>query len=326
MRWTGETITILGALSLLPLIGGLLLWIGGKNLWHAFSSDHWPKTPGVVLDSVAMVDKSTTSGATYYSAKVTFQYEVKGRPYTTQQIRFGQLEGSGDSSDAELTRLMYPPGRMVGVSYSPQNPALAVIEPGFNLQALALPGAALALILPGLMFMLMYIGAQRGETFGAGFLIFPVIFILIGSVLGAAGVSNLWRAWASRNWPRADGVITFGRVDDSRSITRNSEGRKIYSTTFGARIIYTYEVKGQKFYSNVRRFGQFAAADADWAEEIATRYPMGKAVAVAYDPENPSLAVLEPGIGSETWWIPGAGAAFFLFGIAVWVFIALRFR
>lgn len=325
MRWTGETITIIGALSLIPLIGSFMFGYGFRNLWRAFSSEHWPKTPGVVLDSTAAANPSKKSGTTY-SATITVQYEVKARPYTTQQVRFGQLEGTGDSSEVELQRLMYPPGRTVGVSYFPSNPALAVVEPGFNLQALVLPGAGLAFILPGVMFILMYAGSHRSETFGAGFMLFPVIFILIGALLGLAGISNLWRAWASRNWPLAYGVIAFGRLDDSRSVTRDSDGRRIHSTTFAARIIYTYEVKGQKHYSNVRRFGQLAGSSAEWAEEIAERYPMGKAVPVAYDPENPSLAVLEPGISSETLWIPGAGAVFFLFGLAALVFCILKLR
>jgi hypothetical protein len=67
----------------------------------------------------------------------------------------------------------------------------------------------------------------------------------------------------------------------------------------------------------VRTFGQIAAEGGDSAWRIAKRYPVGTAVTVYYSPENPLLATLEPGIAREAWWLPGAGAAFLLFGLAV---------
>jgi hypothetical protein len=36
---------------------------------------------------------------------------------------------------------------------------------------------------------------------------------------------------------------------------------------------------------------------------------------VKYHPDDPNLAVIETGIASEAYWLPGAGAAFFLFGM-----------
>jgi hypothetical protein len=53
------------------------------------------------------------------------------------------------------------------------------------------------------------------------------------------------------------------------------------------------------------------------------RYPTGADVPVWYCPADPDLAVLEPGIGQEAYYLPGAGAAFFLFGLLVW-FLSLR--
>ncbi len=46
-------------------------------------------------------------------------------------------------------------------------------------------------------------------------------------------------------------------------------------------------------------------------------YPVGKTVTVRYSPKTPDLGVLEPGIYNEAFWLPGAGAAFLLFGVAV---------
>jgi hypothetical protein len=67
-----------------------------------------------------------------------------------------------------------------------------------------------------------------------------------------------------------------------------------------------------------------AGSAEDWADDIAARYPVGKKVKVAYLPGEPETAVLEPGIHNESWFLPGAGAAFFLFGLAVIVFPVRR--
>ena len=87
------------------------------------------------------------------------------------------------------------------------------------------------------------------------------------------------------------------------------------STVHGAPLAYQYEVGGQKHFSNVRCFGQFGASTEEWAKEIAERYPSGADVPVSYCPTDPDLAALEPGIGRETYYLPGGGAAFVLFGL-----------
>jgi hypothetical protein len=91
-------------------------------------------------------------------------------------------------------------------------------------------------------------------------------------------------------------------------------------------MIFEYEVGGKTRFSNRRRFGELAGADAEWAGEIASRYPEGSKLNVFYDPEDPDLATIEPGITSEAYWIPGAGLAFFLFGVAAAVIVVPELR
>ena len=54
--------------------------------------------------------------------------------------------------------------------------------------------------------------------------------------------------------------------------------------------------------------------------QIARQYPVGRELTVWYHPDDPDLATLEPGASKEALWAPGAGAAFFLFGLAVLIF------
>ena len=91
-------------------------------------------------------------------------------------------------------------------------------------------------------------------------------------------------------------------------------------TSYGPHLIYKYVVQGQTYYSNRRSFGQLSGSDEEWAAEILEKYPPGARIPVSYSPDNPHLAVLEPGTSSEALWLPGAGLASLLFGAAVMTF------
>jgi len=255
-----------------------------------------------------------------YIANLKFQYEVNGRSYRTDQIWFGQTVGSGDSSDAELRRFRYPLGEKVAVYYDPSDPSIASVHPGFQAEALWLPGAGLAFLVPAVMAFLMLRSSFAGSGMAVGLAIFTLVFMTIGAVILFFGGRGVLRAWQSQKWPTTRGVIVYGRTEESQSSTTDEDDQEVVSTTYGARIVYRYEVNGRTHYSNTRAFGQLAGSDAEWASRIAALYPMGREVTVAYRPDAPDIAALETGISSEAWWAPGAGAAFFLFGLAALVF------
>ena len=320
----GDDIWVVGGTSVFLLLGGFLFGLGARNVWRALASPEWPRSPGIVVTSdtgsSVTKDSRTRASSRIYSADIRFRYQAGGHEYTTDTLHFGQTAGSGDSSDAELRHARYPVGAAVTVWYNPDNPSIATVEPGFDADVLWLPGAGLAFFAPGVMFIVLYFGMSRGNgMFALGLGMFASIFMAIGATLLTGGLVNLWRAHASERWPHTPGVITYGVVDRSTSVVEDKDGDMIRSTTSGARLVYRYEVNGEKHYSNVRIFGQLAGASGDWASEIAARYPLGKTVEVAYSPGNSDLAVLEPGIDREAFWLPGAGAAFLLFGLAVFV-------
>jgi Protein of unknown function (DUF3592) len=315
---------VVGGASVFLLLGGWIFGLGARNVWRALASPAWPTSPGIVVSSETgshvTTDRRTRTNTRMYSADIRFKYQANGRDYTTDTLHFGQTVGSGDSSDAELRHARYPVGAAVAVSYNPKDPSIAAVEPGFDSDVLWLPGAGLAFFVPGVMFIVLFFGITRGSgLFGLGLGMFAGIFAAIGISLLAGGLVNLWRAHASQGWPQTAGVIVYGVIEDYNSEIKDTDGDTIHSTSSGAHLIYRYELDGKKHYSNVRRFGQLAAASGDWASDIAARYPPGKAVRVAYSPGNYDLAVLEPGIDRETFWLPAAGAAFLLFGLAVFI-------
>jgi hypothetical protein len=319
----------LAALSLFPLLGFFLLGVGARNIWRGVASSRWPVAAAVVEESTTSVtvdkDSSRRTSAATYTANIVFGYDVNGLRYTTDLIQFGQTVGSGDSSDAELRRVRYPKDAALTVRYHPADPSIATVQPGFHSDALWLPGAGLAFALPGIMFLLMYLGSESevgGGSMRYGLVFFSAIFMSIGIAMLAGGLVSLWHAHTSQRWPSAAGVILYGKQDaNAPAIVESTDGELMQSSGHGNRLIYRFEVAGRRHFSNVRVFGQLAGAGADWEDDIASRYPLGKAVRVSYSPEDPDVAVLEPGINNEAYYLPGAGAAFFLFGLAALLII-----
>ncbi len=314
-------IAIIAAISVVIVFGLVIVGIGLRNVWRAVTSTRWPKVQGTVVESSTSTsvsrDRKTGVSSTTYRANITFGYQVGGRSYTTDTLHFGQTLGSGGSSDAELRHLRYPVGAPVSVSYHPAEPAIAVAKPGVYADVFWLVGAGLAFVLPCLVALLVFLSSElRVGGFGIGLGIFAIVFCLAGGAMLAGGLARLWHAYASQYWPVTDGVVVYQQQDASTSVTRYDDGARERSTSYGTSLVFRYEVGGQTHFSNTRRFGHLAAAGKEWADEIARRYPKGAQVKVAYCPSDPDLAALEPGITSEAYWLPGAGLAVLLFGLA----------
>jgi hypothetical protein len=322
MRFT-KVAGLLGV-AVFAAFGLFLCYKGIQNLSRASASTHWPKTEATVSRSgvVAGVTRDKSDGAvsTMYSPDLSFHYQVNGVSHTTSTRHFGQTEGSGDSSEAELLHLRYPQDAKIPVYYDPAHPEIAVAEPGFQSELLWLPGAGFFLILPSIMFGALILGDGKPGMFDLGISLFGGIFLSLGVIGVAYGGVQILRAQQSVDWPRAQGQIVYGRVDASESMSKEDDGTTSRSTSFGARLAFRYVVDGRTYYSNQRRFGQLAGADEEWAAEIANRYPKGSSFPVAYSPANPHLAVLEPGFDTESLWLPGAGLFSLLFGLAVVTF------
>jgi Protein of unknown function (DUF3592) len=112
--------------------------------------------------------------------------------------------------------------------------------------------------------------------------------------------------------------VIFANVETSS--TRDTEMEQS-STTFSPRFVYRYEVDGVPHFNNLRKFGRVEGEGADWAAQIAARYPVGTKVPVAYFSTDPDVAVLEPGNDSEALFLPGVGLVALLLGLGAFVVI-----
>lgn len=130
-----------------------------------------------------------------------------------------------------------------------------------------------------------------------------LIFGLGGIYLIYLGFKNQQKARASQGW-----LLTTGRIVESsvsQHWSHDSEGGSRLS--YSAHIRYEYGVSGQTFISSQVAFGPAPSSyRSARAQAEANRYPVGAAVTVYYNPDNPQEAVLEQrASGTATVWIVG---------------------
>jgi hypothetical protein len=324
MKYAIGIAAIAGALFM-AVPGGIILWMGLRSTWRGLASSHWPTVSGVVLHAGMTESQAKETGTRntyiFYSTKLAFRYQANGQDFTTETVQFGRAIGSGDISNEAVLLLRYPAGTKVTVFYHPHEPALAAIKPGVNTDvAWYLCGGAI-LILFGVFCVLGYLSMESDfvlTTYITRFI--WVFFMLFGVAILAPGLRNFWYAYASQGWPTTHGVVVYMEQEAIGQVIQDSKSRTREFTMHGVPLAYRYEVNGTQYFSNVRHFGQFIRSSSqDWAEAILQRYPSGTGVPVSYCPTDPDLAALEPGINSESYYLPGAGLAFLLFGIAAMI-------
>jgi hypothetical protein len=145
--------------------------------------------------------------------------------------------------------------------------------------------------------------------------VFPWPFVLAGAVALSVGVHRLFLAAESERWPSVPGLVKTSEVATSR----DSEG-----TTYHAHLVYTYEVAGKSREGTRVHFGDYGTSHPDHAQSVVDTYPAGKAVTVRYRPQDPSYAVLEPGLMLSAWMVPGLGLVFLIVGGAMVVWLPRR--
>lgn len=114
---------------------------------------------------------------------------------------------------------------------------------------------------------------------------FIALFFIGGPVIADLGTSN---------WTPTDGVINDSGVDSST----DGEG----GTTYCLWVEYDYTYEGRTYSGHVVSFSKDNSCSS-WADEADEDYPPGEEVTVYVNPENPSEAVLEPGLSGVDWFV-----------------------
>jgi hypothetical protein len=119
-------------------------------------------------------------------------------------------------------------------------------------------------------------------------IVFASTFVVIGLGICIFGVVYLRKARATLNWPTTEGKVVRSRVVS----WFDSDGDTIY----GAQVEYRYTVAGTDYLGQRVHMGMTNSSSSAPHEKIVGRYGRGETVIVAYHPQDPSDAVLEPGV------------------------------
>jgi hypothetical protein len=108
----------------------------------------WPEVPGQVIESRGVRLRMDRNEPSSYGVRATYRYEVEGRIYTNDVIRFTMEDGTKEAAERMLKHL--PPARTVGVRHAPWNPTIATLLPGVESSAYLMLGILSLLILMGI--------------------------------------------------------------------------------------------------------------------------------------------------------------------------------
>jgi hypothetical protein len=143
---------------------------------------------------------------------------------------------------------------------------------------------------------------------------FAEIFLSIGISTTGLGIWLRKREFAPKHWPNIYGLITNIKIDEQA--TGSIYASKIYVPI----IEYEYQYNGQAFKSARRRANNYSIGNKHSAEEVSSRYSVGKSVKVFINPKKPAVSALEYGATSLSWVLIGLGIILTGFGILPFFF------
>ena len=124
--------------------------------------------------------------------------------------------------------------------------------------------------------------------------------------------SNFYFSVASTHWPKTTAHVM------SSAVYASGAGA---GATFSPQVKYEFETAGKSYQSNNIRYLLRTFYNVDSATEVQSSYPVGSVVSVAYDPQNPSRSVLEPGVPQGMWL--QALIPLFFFGLCGYIFFEI---
>lgn len=280
----------IGIVLALPLLWLGLVYVLTNRVKRAAA---WTEGKARILSSKAVAERHRFEGDTTTVRNLPeVEYEFQVGKETVRGTRITLGEAPADRIDEVLER--YAKGKTVPVFYNPANPQECTLEPDAPASSGCLWGGA---ILLAVVYELVVIGLWNIRELTAaiqhGVPNLPhALFVLIAGGLGlfclAAGIWNLLHPSQLAAWLPVQGTIVSSEVETFSEAIHSSSSRQ---TRFHRPVVeYVYQAGGQEYHGTNSR----NAGSHQWAEAEAAKYTAGMAVAVHYDPANPSSSSLTP--------------------------------
>lgn len=285
----------------------------------------WPSTQGKVVIStserrkVKTFDDDREDGRGEEErnfARIVYEYTVSGQRLQNNRVSIGE-----DLGNFEIAKTMarYPVGSIVTVYYNPRRPREAVLERD---TPKGLWGCIFALVVIGSGLILgSFYGFNQLTEFMRAHMANPQRAPMVVALCAMALVT-IWfgfvlskQAVQAHRWPLVKGRITKSELDVFQGRLSDDDTRT--RTLYRPLIAYSYAFKGVTYSGNQEAFGAKVTSSSDsYARKLIAKYPLGAAVNVHVNPQNPSEAVLKPAVGGA-WviWTFAAG----LLGLAWFV-------
>lgn len=279
-------------------MGVLFLYLLGLAAANTLATYQWSQTPATVVRSGVVEDLEQSKP---FLAEVEYRYLWEGRTYTSRQI--GRGPSRHDSYDRAWKKAAgYPVGREVACYVNPSRPDEAILErEGFW----TLPFALIPLIFVGVgawgIYGLWFPGENRrvvrsavpaGSSRRSG----RWVAVALGGIFTAVGggllvfwtIPTLIKAQASVRWTETPCTVISSRVK-----THSGDD----GTTYSVDIFYRYAVAGKDYKSN--RYDHFGGSSSGRAGKVRVveKYPPGAQAVCFVNPDDPTEAVLRPGLG-----------------------------
>ena len=151
---------------------------------------------------------------------------------------------------------------------------------------------------------------RGGMAFGRNLMVLALLIFALGGYGVVMGALTL-------KWPRTAATITSAELLRQTSASRGVDGRSVEDGWNSFHVLYQYRVGDRDYVAGGVEPYDFGMQNSAGAAKMRERHPVGSEAEVAYDPGNPAVAYLVPGLSSFALVLSGIGA--FMLPVGWWV-------
>ncbi len=156
----------------------------------------------------------------------------------------------------------------------------------------------------------------KKRTFPVFAYVFGLLMIALGAVsfvLLPIGCKSVVAQYSANEWPSVQGTVVAARL-----LERETENEESTYTEYHAQVSTRYEIDGRNYEIREVYVGQRGAWASNYARErkLVRKYRKGRRVSVYYNPADPGVATLEPGLRPWNYASIVMDSVFVLIGLA----------